>query len=173
MMYERTTQVPNVLLDYFLPLLTEAELKLTLVIIRQTFGWIDKHTGMRKERDRLSGSQLRERTGLSKRIITKAVQSLIDKGLLEVSERKGNVLLFSCDRKGKSYLFYRVKIPEQILLKPSAQSAPSPAHICYHNKTNSTKLRRVKPERMFSGHIREAMAKSKLYGDPVTGIRRG
>ena len=136
MTYEQTTQVPNVIFDHFLPILTEAEFKILLIVIRQTLGWVDRRTGKRKERDRLSGAQLRSKTGLSKRIITKAVQSLITRDLLEVTESKGNKLLFASDRKGKSYLFYRAIIPAHIVPKGSAQSAPSPGHICDHNKTN-------------------------------------
>lgn len=47
-MMKNSTQVPNILFDQYLPKLTEAELKIVLVIIRQTNGWIDKFTGKEK-----------------------------------------------------------------------------------------------------------------------------
>lgn len=43
MIYQQTTQVPNVLFDTHLPNITTlSEIKILLVIIRQTNGWIDK-----------------------------------------------------------------------------------------------------------------------------------
>jgi len=39
------TNVPNIIFDTHLKDLGYAELKILLVIIRQTYGWKDKHTG--------------------------------------------------------------------------------------------------------------------------------
>ena len=85
MMYQQTTQVPNVIFDTHLSFLTESELKLLLIIIRQTFGWFDKTTGRRKTRDRISHGQFIKKTGLSRRVISKALKSLIEKGLVTVT----------------------------------------------------------------------------------------
>ena len=57
MEYKQTTQVPNFIFDICLSQLTEAELKVLLVVIRQTLGWLDKLTGKRKSRDRITISQ--------------------------------------------------------------------------------------------------------------------
>jgi hypothetical protein len=41
MTYKHTTQVPNILFDTHLRELTESELKILLIVIRQTIGWYD------------------------------------------------------------------------------------------------------------------------------------
>jgi len=135
-MYKQSTQIPNHILDKFLPLLTEAELKIILVIIRQTLGWIIKATGKRKHRDRISNSQFQQKTGMSKRIITKSIQTLITKELIEVTDRKGNLLSEPLLRKGKKWLYYAVHFKACC----SAQKDIKPVHETNHNKTNKTKL---------------------------------
>ena len=105
-MYQQTTQVPNLIFDTHLPSLTESELKLLLVIIRQTFGWFDKTTAQRKARDRISHGQFIKKTGLSRRVITKALKSLIEKGLVSVTCENGKMLHQATERKGVTKLFY-------------------------------------------------------------------
>ncbi len=99
-MYKKSTQVPNILLDYHLKALTEGELKLILVIVRQIYGWVDKRTGRRKTSDRISHSQFMQKTGLCKRVISKALQSLVAKGLLLIHDQGGNLLHSPIQRKG-------------------------------------------------------------------------
>lgn len=104
-----TTPVPNVFFDAHLKSLNPVELKLLLLIIRQTWGWKDPKTGLRKKRDWIAGTQIRERTGCSKRALTDAVANLIRTGLIEVSGEKGLILRTPADRKGKMRLFYRYR----------------------------------------------------------------
>lgn len=106
MIFQQTTQVPNVLFDFHLPKLTESELKLLLVVIRQTNGWIDKRTGKRKTRDRISHGQFIQKTGLSRRVISKTLQTLVDKGLVNVTDTRGLSLHKAEDRKGMTRIFY-------------------------------------------------------------------
>jgi hypothetical protein len=103
----RTTPVPNVIFDVYLKELNSTELKVLLVVIRQTLGWADRR-GMygRKETDWISGSQLRQKTGSSERAITSAVEALIRKRLIEVHDERGQVLSYSKDRQGKTKLYY-------------------------------------------------------------------
>ena len=81
-----TTPVPNIILDIYLKELNSAELKVLLVIIRQTLGWADRR-GMfgRKETDWISGNQLKQKTGSSKRAISSAIDVLIRKQLIEIT----------------------------------------------------------------------------------------
>ena len=100
------TQVPNILFDTHLPNLTESELKILLVIIRQTYGWIDKFTGKRKIKDRISQSQFRIKTGLSKRIISKTLKMLS----LSISFPKNFEVSCSLHRKCSLEISYPVKL---------------------------------------------------------------
>ncbi len=106
MIYQQTTQVPNSLFDIHLPTLTESELKLLIIIIRQTNGWYDKATGRRKTRDRISHGQFMKKTGLCRRVISRSLQSLVEKGLITVTCENGRILHRSEERKGMARLFY-------------------------------------------------------------------
>ena len=102
-----TTPVPNVIFDRYLKDLNLAELKVLLVVIRQTLGWADRR-GMygRKEADWISGSQLREKTGCSHRAISPAIEQLVRKRLIVVRDERGYTLSYSKDRRGKNRLYY-------------------------------------------------------------------
>ena len=78
-------QIPNSVIDELLAKLTCAELKCYLFVVRKTKGW-------NKESDNISVSQFMEVTGLSKKSVITACESLVQMGLLERSggERKLN-----------------------------------------------------------------------------------
>lgn len=111
-MQPSTTPVPNIFFDVHLKELKQAELKVLLVVIRQTLGWADRR-GMlgRKEIDWISGSQLQQKTGNSKRAITAATDTLIRKKLIEILDVNGNILDNPEKRQGKTKLFYRLAHP--------------------------------------------------------------
>ena len=106
-----TTPVPNGLFDEHLPKLKPAELKLLLIIIRQTWGWKDPRTGKRKQKDWISGSQLREKTGCSRRALTDATAGLLKKKLIQVTGEVGIQLRTAEERKGKLRMFYKFQEP--------------------------------------------------------------
>lgn len=108
MSYTNTTPVPNALFDIYLSELQSAELKVLLIVIRQTLGWSDRRTQLgRKERDWISNSQLQAKTGASRRAISSAIEVLVSKGIIEVLDEYGNLLLLPSLRKGKQRLYYR------------------------------------------------------------------
>lgn len=108
-MWSNTTSVPNVVFDLYLKDLNLAELKVLLVIIRQTLGWKDKQTkSERKESDWISGSQLALKTGASKRAINNAIRILVEKKLIDVLDEAGNLLDSPEKRKGQQKLFFRL-----------------------------------------------------------------
>jgi predicted HTH transcriptional regulator len=107
MNYKCTTFIPNILFDEYLSHVSESELKVLLVVIRQTLGWYNKVTKKRKYRDRISHSQFREKTGLSSRSITRAIDRLVIRKLIEVTDFRGRVVLLPGERKGKTCLQYR------------------------------------------------------------------
>ena len=69
------TQTPNVLFDDHLAEMGDAELKVVLVVCRQTFGW-------HKESDRLSISQFEKKTGMSRQGVLNGIGSAIDRGII-------------------------------------------------------------------------------------------
>jgi len=73
------TQIPNELLEVHLPKMKEAELKVVLAIARATFGW-------HKEKDKLSLSQLMERTGLTRQGVVNGIQDGIERGIIHREE---------------------------------------------------------------------------------------
>mgnify|MGYP006427012225 CR=1 FL=1 len=76
------TQIPNRLLDEHMPDMGLAELKVVLVVCRQTFGW-------QKRKDRLSLSQIAEKAGLSRRGTVDGIQDAMERGVLD-REKSGN-----------------------------------------------------------------------------------
>ncbi len=166
MMYKQTTQVPNIFFDHILKDLTEAEIKLLLVIIRQTYGWIDSSTGHRKERDRISRNQFVLKTGLCKRVISKALQSLVTKELISISCQSGNSLHDSLKIKGIK-LFYNLELGHIVHLS-RAQRLPTLGDKSDLNKTNYTKLTKTKLRERFNtlksiGEVINSMPIAKYY----------
>ena len=105
---QQTTPVPNILFDVFLKNLKGAELKVLLVVIRQTLGWRDPlDSQRRKQKDWISGSQLRLRTGCSRKAISSAIESLVKQELIEVSDGY-KALHDAKHRKGKTRLYFRL-----------------------------------------------------------------
>jgi len=70
-----STQLPNIIIDYWMPRLTDGEFKVLIAIARKTYGW-------RKKSDTISLRQIEEMTGLSRKGITKMLDSLIAKTLI-------------------------------------------------------------------------------------------
>ncbi|MHB8927779.1 MAG: hypothetical protein ACYC9Q_09015 [Bacillota bacterium] len=88
------TTVPNGLFR-LLPLMGEAELKVVLHIIKQTYGWLDHKasqesgTLVRKRQDYISYSQFHRATGLSSASISRAIRSLLAVGVISKQETTG------------------------------------------------------------------------------------
>jgi hypothetical protein len=105
--YKHTTQTPNILLDHHLKTLTGSELKVILVIIRRTIGMVDKHhPDKRLQQAWISQKLFMLITGLSNRAVSHAIDSLIGKGLILVSNDNGSVLPSRASRMAASRLYY-------------------------------------------------------------------
>ena len=110
--------VPAVYIDEIMPALTDTEWRVLLVIIRQTLGWIDqRNSETRKERDWLTHSQLKLRTGKSGDSISRSVESLVRFGLIVVESEEGAHLSSANARKcARTRLYYRVgEIPTSVV----------------------------------------------------------
>jgi len=101
-----TTPVPNLLFDSCLSNLTYAELKVLLVIVRQTFGW-QQSKSQRKQRDWINGSQFVKKTGLSRKAISTAVNNLVNRQLIKVTDYAGFSLKTPEERRGIPRLYYQ------------------------------------------------------------------
>lgn len=111
MQFSTYTQVANTFFDTYLPAMTLGEMKVYLVIVRQTVGWRKKGTIYRKEKDRITVSQFVKKTGLSKRVISHAITSLASKGLIFVTDTRGNDIGLPMKRKGRIHLYYSLTRP--------------------------------------------------------------
>jgi len=80
MNYQNTTMIPNELFE-LLPTLTEKELKLILVVLRQTIGWVDKK-GKRKQKDWITSRFFANKTGLSRKSVSIGLSELQQKQLI-------------------------------------------------------------------------------------------
>jgi len=109
MSLKRTTPIPNVFFEH-IPHLTHAELRVLLVVIRQTYGWLDVTTGKRKIKDRLTYNFIIKRTGLYRTILSKTIQQLVEKRLLLVTNSQGTILATTKQRRGNPLLFYEVRL---------------------------------------------------------------
>ena len=149
MQYARTTQVPNSLFDVYLTMLKVAQLKILLVILRQTNGWIDAKTGKRKVRDRISHSQFMLKTGLSRRIISITIQDLIELEIVRVTNSNNEELRLPQQRKGRFYLYYQCMFQHvQSSTLTYVNPVPAPVQKATHNKTkNLTKTKNVTDRR--------------------------
>lgn len=114
MYYRNTTQVPNFVLDKWLKILNRSEILILLIIVRQTIGWFNSYTGKRKEMDRISQSQFVLKTGLTARMVSKSLNSLLEKKLIAVYDKNHVELQTAIERKGKYILLYSLK-PMKIL----------------------------------------------------------
>lgn len=122
------TPVPNAILDEYLCRLKPSEMTVLLVVIRQTLGWADPRTMRRKHADWIAGSQLREKTGYSRKSISTALEGLVRMGLVRVSDRSNRTLGTARERQGKTRLYYSLHQSHMISpeLSPHAQNACKP-----------------------------------------------
>ncbi len=104
--YSGFTIIPNEVFDQHLPHLNQTQLKVLLIILRQTLGWIDKKTGKRKRKDWIARNQFSSKTGISRKSVSFAIQGLIDKELIVVLNYRNKELRTSKERKGQRKLFY-------------------------------------------------------------------
>lgn len=117
MNYCRTTHVPNSLFDVHLPSLGEAELKVLLVIIRHTNGWVNRKTGRRRTYAWITYKRFMNCSGLSRRVMTSTVKSLLAKGLITISTRENIPLDEPRKRNGRTRLYYSLRLDNPVSLK--------------------------------------------------------
>jgi hypothetical protein len=82
--YGRTTAVKNDIFDKIMPKMSGNGFKILMVAYRQTWGWVDDSTPSgRKEKDVISYSQFKEKTGIgSFTTVSRALSECLDAGYL-------------------------------------------------------------------------------------------
>lgn len=97
-----TTPFPNLLLDRVMPFLSDTEWRVLCVIVRQTYGW-------QKSADWLSQSQLKARTGRESAALSRAIDTLVKRGLVLVQDGKERRLHSTSERRrSRSKLVFAV-----------------------------------------------------------------
>lgn len=148
-----TTAVPNAVFDDFLSELKLAELKILLVIIRQTLGWEDRQNeNGRKQRDWISSSQMLKKTGCSERAISSAIESLTKKNLISVFDLYGSLLDSPSQRKGKTKLFF------SLTCLSDRQASAKNAIVDYGGKTGANECGSRNTSANFAGNFRKNCA---------------
>jgi len=95
-----STPFPNVLIDQIMPNLSDTEWRLLCVVCRQTLGFTSEGgQGGRRTRDWLTHSQLKARTGRASEALSRAVDGLVRKNLIEVRTYAGEPLLTPQQRR--------------------------------------------------------------------------
>jgi hypothetical protein len=105
--------MPSFYLDQVMPALTDSEWRVLCVVIRQTLGWIDpENFGERKQRDWLTQSQFRIRTGKSRDSLSRALVGLLAKNLIRIENREGTLLDTPRKRQmAREHLYYSLVLP--------------------------------------------------------------
>lgn len=102
------TQTPNEFFDEIAKTLKEGELRVLLVIMRQTFGWGNK------EWDRISITQLMKKTGMERMAVIRSAASLAKKKI---------ILKHKTGEKGKEETWYSLSVKnDEELQKPPDDS---------------------------------------------------
>lgn len=103
--------IPTRLIDDHLPYLKDTELRVLLVVYRQTAGRRDPAPDGRmkaRRRDWISHRQLTKKTGRSSEAISAAIARLADQGLLVVETESGQALRTAAERRRHlGRLYYR------------------------------------------------------------------
>ena len=87
-------------LDRVMPALRDTELRVLLVVVRQTLGWqLSPGSTQRKDRDWLTQSQLMRRTGRASEAVSRAVDALVRAGLIGVVDRAGMPVRTPAERR--------------------------------------------------------------------------
>ena len=104
--------VPARYFDEDMPYLSDAEWRVLCIIIRQTLGWIDRENlGSRKQRDWISQSQFREKTGKSRDSISRAIAGLLTHNLIVIENHRGELMHTARARqKIRDRLYYRLNL---------------------------------------------------------------
>jgi phage replication O-like protein O len=152
------TQIPNYFLDECLPKLKGSEIQVFLIICRQTIGW-------HKETDRISISQLEDKTGLSNRCIIDACRSLKNKELINFEMKDGIKSFEVCYEESSQ----EEKVPMKKVHRGHEESSQGAHEESSHTKETVTKETKQK-KKIVATNVDDAPPKSGEYLDKAEQI---
>lgn len=98
------TKVPNSVFEQLN--LSEKELKVLLVVVRQVLGWKDPHTGKYKGRDWITQRYFCTKTGLSNRSVSSAIDELVQKRIIIATTTGGQEIRTKEERRKQERIYY-------------------------------------------------------------------
>ncbi len=99
---------PNYLVDEVMPTLRDTEWRILCIVVRQTLGWVSADGKGRKEYDWLSQSQFKRRTGRASEAVSKAVDVLVKRMLIEAFDGDMTSLSNVQSRRSAYKIYYRL-----------------------------------------------------------------
>ncbi|UOY04994.1 replication protein [Muricauda sp. SCSIO 64092] len=139
--YKNTTQTPNVIFNDLLKVLTESELKVLLTIIYKTIGQVDpKNPSQRIQRAWIAQKFFCMVTGLSNKSVSKAIDSLVKKNRIRVSDGYNKTMSTPGTRRGASALYYE----SCLQLSPNVKKASEHSSHNAVKKLHTIKLNSIK-----------------------------
>ena len=139
--YKRTTQVPNEVIDNLMKQLPATEFKILLLIIRRTYGMLEKGSkDKRVQRAWISQKLFCICCNLSGRAVSSAIDNLVEKKLIDVSDSKGNLLNTKIKRRGKPRLYFASRLR---LEQPTPQKKKKASELTSHKPMNTVHM--IKP----------------------------
>jgi len=138
-----STLFPNRLIDEVMPTLKDTEWRVLCVIVRQTIGWQSAQKGQRKSRDWLTQSQLQTRTGRATEALSRAIDALVRRRLVEVWNDQGELLLTpQARRRYRGRLFFSLStsaLNDLWSTDQRASQSEQPSSKSEFRKANTTK----------------------------------
>jgi len=147
------TQTPNTFFDDIAKTLKEGELRVLLVIMRQTFGW-------RKEWDYISISQLMRKTGMERMAVLRSLKGLIEKKIV-IKRKLGPKGIEKC------WYSLNAETPEKDEINPD-DGRESPEELEYFSN-NSDQYPKDTPTSILKIPKKETKTKEKKTPQPPKG----
>lgn len=94
-----STPFPNLLIDQAMPTLTDTEWRLLCLVCRQTLGYASADGAGRRARDWLTHRQLKARSGRASAAVSRAVDGLVRRNMIEVQSIDGEPLITPQERR--------------------------------------------------------------------------
>jgi len=168
MRYKNTTQTPNLLFDHLLKELSESQLKVLLTIIRKTMGQADPECPEKRlERAWISQKLFMLCCSLSGKSVSNAINSLVIKGYIEVTNQAEEVMHTTQQRRKTSRLYYASR------LRLEANKKQASKMLCINgvNKCHTIKLRNnIKLYEQSTQPIRRRLTDRERYLQITTNL---